>query len=165
MGKDSGASRALKTYRDKRNFDATPEPSAGGVANDAERSFVVQKHWATRLHYDFRLELDGTMKSWAVPKGPGYDTQDRRMAMPTEDHPIAYNRFEGTIPAGNIWRRQGGHLGQGQVAPARRSGPGLARRQAQVRIARPQAARPLDAGAHARRHRRAQAAVGADQGA
>lgn len=92
---------ALKTYRDKRNFGATPEPAEGGQANEQARSFVVQKHWATRLHYDFRLELDGTMKSWAVPKGPSYDPADKRMAMPTEDHPIAYNRFEGTIPPGN----------------------------------------------------------------
>ena len=95
------ASDALKTYRDKRNFDATPEPAEGGQANDEARAFVVQKHWATRLHYDFRLELEGTMKSWAVPKGPSFDPADKRMAMPTEDHPIAYNRFEGTIPAGN----------------------------------------------------------------
>jgi bifunctional non-homologous end joining protein LigD len=92
---------ALKTYRDKRNFDATPEPAEGGEANERARSFVVQKHWATRLHYDFRLELEGTMKSWAVPKGPSYDPHERRMAVPTEDHPIAYNRFEGQIPAGN----------------------------------------------------------------
>ena len=96
MGKD-----ALASYRAKRNFDATPEPAEGGVANEAQGSFVVQKHWATRLHYDFRLELDGTMKSWAVPKGPSFDPADRRMAMPTEDHPITYNKFEGTIPAGN----------------------------------------------------------------
>src|SRR5205085_12564659 len=94
-------SDALKTYRAKRKFDATPEPAEGGVAKENERAFVIQKHWATRLHYDFRLELEGTMKSWAVPKGPSYDPNDKRMAMPTEDHPIAYNRFEGTIPAGN----------------------------------------------------------------
>ena len=100
MGDDRSAS-ALKTYREKRNFDATPEPAAGGVPNEEERSFVVQKHWATRLHYDFRLELDGTMKSWAVPKGPSFDPADKRMAMPTEDHPISYNAFEGTIPPGN----------------------------------------------------------------
>jgi bifunctional non-homologous end joining protein LigD len=92
---------ALQKYRDKRNFDVTPEPAEGGEANEAARSFVVQKHWASRLHYDFRLELEGTMKSWAVPKGPSYDPNDKRMAMPTEDHPIAYNKFEGTIPAGN----------------------------------------------------------------
>jgi bifunctional non-homologous end joining protein LigD len=95
------SSGALKTYREKRNFDATPEPSGGGVANEDERTFVVQKHWATRLHYDFRLELEGTMKSWAVPKGPSYDPADKRKAMPTEDHPISYNSFEGTIPPGN----------------------------------------------------------------
>jgi bifunctional non-homologous end joining protein LigD len=92
---------ALQKYRDKRNFDVTPEPAEGGEANEEARSFVVQKHWATRLHYDFRLELEGTMKSWAVPKGPSCDPADKRMAMPTEDHPIAYNKFEGTIPTGN----------------------------------------------------------------
>lgn len=99
--REDRSSSALKTYRDKRRFDATPEPAEGGVPNEEARSFVIQKHWATRLHYDFRLELDGTMKSWAVPKGPSYDPADKRMAMPTEDHPIAYNQFEGTIPAGN----------------------------------------------------------------
>jgi bifunctional non-homologous end joining protein LigD len=100
MAKERSSS-ALKTYREKRNFDATPEPAGGGVANEDERTFVIQKHWATRLHYDFRLELEGAMKSWAVPKGPSYDPADKRMAMPTEDHPISYNRFEGTIPPGN----------------------------------------------------------------
>ncbi|MGZ5271428.1 MAG: DNA ligase D [Ramlibacter sp.] len=94
-------SDALKTYRAKRRFDATPEPAEGGIANEADRAFVVQKHWATRLHYDFRLELEGTMKSWAVPTGPSFDPHDKRLAMPTEDHPIAYNSFEGQIPAGN----------------------------------------------------------------
>jgi bifunctional non-homologous end joining protein LigD len=92
---------ALKTYRDKRHFDQTPEPADGGTPNEQARAFVIQKHWATRLHYDFRLELEGTMKSWAVPKGPSFDPADKRMAMPTEDHPLAYNKFEGTIPAGN----------------------------------------------------------------
>ena len=100
MAKDRSLG-ALKTYREKRNFDATPEPASGGVPNEKERAFVIQKHWASRLHYDFRLELEGTMKSWAVPKGPSFDPHDRRMAMPTEDHPISYNSFEGTIPAGN----------------------------------------------------------------
>jgi bifunctional non-homologous end joining protein LigD len=98
---DDRSPSSLKTYREKRNFDATPEPAEGGVPNEDERTFVIQKHWASRLHYDFRLELDGTMKSWAVPKGPSFDPADKRMAMPTEDHPISYNRFEGTIPPGN----------------------------------------------------------------
>ena len=95
---DDRSSSALKAYRDKRNFDITPEPADGGVANETERVFVIQKHWATRLHYDFRLELDGTMKSWAVPRGPSFDSADKRMAVHVEDHPLSYNQFEGTIP-------------------------------------------------------------------
>ena len=98
---DDRSSSALKAYRDKRNFDATPEPAEGGVGNEAMRTFVIQKHWATRLHYDFRLELEGTMKSWAVPKGPSYDPADKRMAVHVEDHPLSYNTFEGSIPKGN----------------------------------------------------------------
>jgi len=89
---------SLATYKAKRNFQVTPEPAEGGEAVPAGLQFVVQKHWATRLHYDFRLELDGTMKSWAVPKGPSYDTADKRMAIHVEDHPISYNAFEGRIP-------------------------------------------------------------------
>jgi bifunctional non-homologous end joining protein LigD len=89
---------ALKLYKAKRNFSITSEPAEGGEAAAGALSFVIQKHWASRLHYDFRLELDGTMKSWAVPKGPSYDTKDKRMAVHVEDHPIAYSSFEGTIP-------------------------------------------------------------------
>jgi bifunctional non-homologous end joining protein LigD len=89
---------ALKLYKAKRNFDITSEPAEGGKASAEALTFVIQKHWATRLHYDFRLELDGTMKSWAVPKGPSYDTHDKRMAVHVEDHPISYSDFEGTIP-------------------------------------------------------------------
>ncbi|KQQ36188.1 ATP-dependent DNA ligase [Duganella sp. Leaf126] len=89
---------SLKTYQSKRDFSVTPEPADGGVVGE-QLSFVIQKHWASRLHYDFRLELDGVMMSWAVPKGPSYDTHDKRMAVHVEDHPISYNDFEGTIPA------------------------------------------------------------------
>ncbi|MBV7534224.1 DNA ligase D [Duganella sp. sic0402] len=88
----------LKTYKAKRNFAITPEPADGGQEGKEVLAFVIQKHWATRLHYDFRLELDGVMMSWAVPKGPSYDTHDKRMAVHVEDHPISYNDFEGTIP-------------------------------------------------------------------
>lgn len=92
------ATDSLKAYKNKRNFAITSEPAEGGVENPHARAFVVQKHWARRLHYDFRLELDGTMKSWAIPKGPSLDPRDKRMAVHVEDHPIAYNQFEGEIP-------------------------------------------------------------------
>ena len=89
----------LKAYKAKRNFSITSEPAEGGTPGADALTFVIQKHWASRLHYDLRLELDGTMKSWAVPKGPSYDTHDKRMAVHVEDHPISYSDFEGTIPA------------------------------------------------------------------
>ncbi len=94
------AAEKLSVYKSKRNFAITSEPAEGGAEGQDALSFVVQKHWATRLHYDFRIELDGVMLSWAVPKGPSYDPKDKRLAAHVEDHPISYSSFEGTIPAG-----------------------------------------------------------------
>jgi bifunctional non-homologous end joining protein LigD len=99
--RSSSGSAPLAEYNRKRDFSRTKEP-AGAVPKSSGKAlhFVIQKHAASHLHYDFRLELDGVMKSWAVPKGPSYDPSVRRLAMEVEDHPISYNTFEGTIPAG-----------------------------------------------------------------
>ena len=128
------ATRKLERYRAKRDFSKTAEPSGGeSRARPARRRsvlrFVIQKHAASHLHYDLRLELDGVMKSWAVPKGPSVVPGVRRLAMEVEDHPISYNTFEGTIPEGEygggtvmIWDRGTYDETEGGGADALREG-------------------------------------------
>jgi len=102
----------LKKYRAKRNFSKTKEPKGTKSTKAKKHIFVIQKHAATALHYDFRLEIDDVLTSWAVPKGPSTNPKDKRLAVMTEDHPIAYAQFEGVIPKGQygggqviIWDR------------------------------------------------------------
>src|SRR6187431_3077293 len=107
------AKKKLAAYQAKRDFKKTSEPSGRGKIGAAEYPrFVIQKHAATRLHYDLRLEHDGVFKSWAVTRGPSLDPADKRLAVEVEDHPLDYGDFEGTIPAGQygggtvqIWDR------------------------------------------------------------
>ncbi len=124
----STASDALKTYRAKRRFEATPEPAEGGAANEDERAFVVQKHWATRLHYDFRLELEGTHEELGGAQGP--ELRPGRQAHGDADRGPSdrLQPLRGHHPQGQLRRRQGDRLGQGHLAPAGGPAQGLARR-------------------------------------
>lgn len=90
----------LEKYKKKRKFSKTPEPKAKKKKSSKDPIFVIQKHDATNLHYDFRLEIDGVLKSWAVPKGPSINPEEKRLAIETEDHPMDYADFEGVIPEG-----------------------------------------------------------------
>ena len=144
---------ALEIYRKKRKFDVTSEPRGRKAARGGNH-YVIQKHAATRLHYDLRLELDGVMKSWAVTRGPSLDPAEKRLAVHVEDHPIEYNTFEGTIPEGEygggtvmIWDR-------GRWFPEGDPHRGLRQRPPRIHPRRREIARPLAPHAHAHARKR-----------
>src|SRR2546421_7242161 len=125
----------LSLYQAKRDFTKTAEPSGKTHIKPAEYPrFVIQKHAASRLHYDLRLEVNGVFKSWAVTKGPSLDPADRRLAVEVEDHPLDYGDFEGTIPQGEYGGGTGMLLGRGFLAPGDGGGPGTAPREGELKF-------------------------------
>src|SRR5262249_54980148 len=137
----------LATYRAKRDFSKTPEPPPQRKKK-AGNSFVIQKHAARRTHYDFRLEHDGVLKSWAVTKGPSLDPAQKRLAVMTEDHPLEYGGFEGVIPKGEYGGGPGEVLGPGPLGPTRGPYPRSCQGRSQIQAQRRAPQRRLRARPH-----------------
>ena len=156
-GKPSARGDPLQRYSEKRNFSVTSEPPARKTRSRSKAlSFVIQKHWASRLHYDFRLELDGVLVSWAVPKGPSVDPKRKADGDPRRGPPGLVRRVRGHDPAQAVRRRQGDRVGPRHLGAGGRPACRSARRQAGLPPAWPEARRRMGAGAHLQA-RRAQA--------